>query len=250
MKNKLIDMLGQKFNRLTVLRRYINHKKDGNTYWTCQCTCGNTCIVSRQSLITKNTQSCGCIQKEKMGDKYIDLTNKVFGKLTVLNKSKNKSSYGHILWICQCSCGNKKEISGISLRAGVVKSCGCLHTEKMKQKTLPDFGSGKNKLYQQYRTKALNKGKSFVLTKEYFLSLTQQNCHYCGGKPNSEIRCKPNSLAYVYNGIDRIDNTKGYNHKNCVPCCSTCNYAKRTMTHSQFLEWVLLVYNHSINLHS
>jgi hypothetical protein len=28
------------------------------------------------------------------------------------------------------------------------------------------------------------------------------------------------------NGIDRIDNSIGYNHDNCLPCCGTCNYIK------------------------
>lgn len=57
--------------------------------------------------------------------KFIDLTNKKFGKLTVnkfLYTDKDKHSY----WECICECGNKKNIIGYSLRNGVTKSCGCL----------------------------------------------------------------------------------------------------------------------------
>ena len=62
--------------------------------------------------------------------KLIDLTNKRFGKLTVLEKSKNKIN-NRPAWICQCDCGQIKEISGKLLREGQTKSCGCLVKEKI-----------------------------------------------------------------------------------------------------------------------
>ncbi len=45
--------------------------------------------------------------------KLIDLTGKIFGNLTVLNKepSKNKKT----LWRCLCVCGNEKIVRGDSL---------------------------------------------------------------------------------------------------------------------------------------
>jgi hypothetical protein len=45
----------------------------------------------------------------------------------------------------------------------------------------------------------------------------------------------------VANGIDRVDNTKGYSVDNCVPCCRRCNVAKADMTPDQFLGWASLV---------
>jgi hypothetical protein len=41
---------------------------------------------------------------------------------------------------------------------------------------------------------------------------------------------------YVYNGIDRKNNSLGYVSNNCVPCCSECNLMKRKMSVNQFLE--------------
>jgi hypothetical protein len=35
---------------------------------------------------------------------------------------------------------------------------------------------------------------------------------------------------YVYNGIDRLDNTKGYTIDNIVPCCYKCNVLKKDFT--------------------
>lgn len=53
----------------------------------------------------------------------IDLTNKVFGKLTVLHKTKEK---GPSKWNCACECGKLKDIRSYSLLKGFTKSCGCV----------------------------------------------------------------------------------------------------------------------------
>ncbi len=51
--------------------------------------------------------------------KFIDLTNKKFGKWTVLNHIK----YSH--WLCRCECGIEKKLISFNLRKGTTKSCGC-----------------------------------------------------------------------------------------------------------------------------
>ncbi len=60
---KYIDLTGQKFTRLLVVK-YV-----GNGKFSCKCDCGNDeVIVSGQSLrkgiINDGTKSCGCLQKE------------------------------------------------------------------------------------------------------------------------------------------------------------------------------------------
>lgn len=57
-------MVGQKIGRLTVLTRGtgLNPKE---TYWYCQCECGNYITTTRRKLRSKNTRSCGCLAKEK-----------------------------------------------------------------------------------------------------------------------------------------------------------------------------------------
>ena len=61
----------------------------------------------------------------------IDMMNKRFGRLTVIGEG-GRAPDGSIKWICQCECGNIKEIVGTSLRKGIVKSCGCLQKETAK----------------------------------------------------------------------------------------------------------------------
>lgn len=61
---KLIDLTGQKFHRLTVLRRSENNTKRGKPKWICQCDCGNTTEVNGCDLKSGNTKSCGCWNNE------------------------------------------------------------------------------------------------------------------------------------------------------------------------------------------
>lgn len=71
MPKPTIDLTGQRFGRLTVLRRGENAlRKDGrhNATFVCQCDCGNVVTVLAIHLKTGNTQSCGCIHKESIGN--------------------------------------------------------------------------------------------------------------------------------------------------------------------------------------
>lgn len=53
------DIKLQRFGKLIALAPVINNDK---VYWKCLCDCGNSVIVSRSNLISKHTQSCGCIK--------------------------------------------------------------------------------------------------------------------------------------------------------------------------------------------
>jgi hypothetical protein len=64
--------------------------------------------------------------------KKIDLTGKIFGRLTVvkesLKKKRNRPS-----WDCLCDCLNKINVAGCELRSGETKSCGCLRKDLLTQ---------------------------------------------------------------------------------------------------------------------
>lgn len=51
------NLLGQKFNKLTVLELYSTEKE---TIWKCKCDCGNITFVSASHLKDGHTKSCGC----------------------------------------------------------------------------------------------------------------------------------------------------------------------------------------------
>lgn len=66
---KKIDLTGQPFGRLVVIRE--NGRKNGRVTWLCRCLgrqgddCGNEVVVTTSDLRSGNTQSCGCLQRER-----------------------------------------------------------------------------------------------------------------------------------------------------------------------------------------
>lgn len=63
---KAIDLTGQKFNKLTVMYRVENSKKNCKVRWHCHCECGNEVDVVGSDLRSGHTQSCGCYRKERV----------------------------------------------------------------------------------------------------------------------------------------------------------------------------------------
>ncbi len=165
--------------------------------------------------------------------KVIDLTGKYFGRLQVLGYA-GRGKRGEPLWSCGCSCGNLKTLSGIDLRGGY-RSCGC---GSRKSGT----GDPRDSVLRSYKYIAKKRNFCWKLTDEQFDALTQGICHYCGTVPSNAW-----SLArgtFIYNGIDRIDNKRGYLPENCVSCCKICNRAKLSLSYSDFMKFLERVRQH------
>ena len=65
-RNPHLNLIGQKYGRLTVLE-YAGKTKSNSTYrYLCICDCGNRLIVPTSHLRNSNTKSCGCLKKEKV----------------------------------------------------------------------------------------------------------------------------------------------------------------------------------------
>lgn len=112
---KFIDLTGQRFGKLIVIRKAeVNAKREA--MWLCRCDCGNETVVSGVLLRRGNTQSCGC-------KKLFDLTGKRFGKLTALYRTRKKC--GVSAWVCRCDCGKEKVVRTSLLVNGTAQNCGC-----------------------------------------------------------------------------------------------------------------------------
>jgi hypothetical protein len=59
----LHDLTGQRFGRLTVIRR-VESDHHRQTRWLCRCDCGVEREVRGRSLRSGHTKSCGCFQRE------------------------------------------------------------------------------------------------------------------------------------------------------------------------------------------
>ena len=112
-------------------------------------------------------------------------------------------------------------------------------------KTNPPLPYGEanfNGLFRCYSKSAQDRGVYFNLSKEQFKLLTKQDCYYCGIEPLQKFNNgQPEKWKYglwIYNGIDRKDDSMGYEINNCVPCCMKCNYAKQGLSDVEFLEHI------------
>jgi hypothetical protein len=61
--------------------------------------------------------------------RLINLSNRRFGKLTVIDRHDGNDNFNKPLWNCLCDCGNTAIINGNNLKNGNTKSCGCLQIE-------------------------------------------------------------------------------------------------------------------------
>lgn len=61
--SRLVNLVGQSFNRWTVIARAENSAA-GQTRWLCRCTCGNEAVVQAAALKNNHSKSCGCLKVE------------------------------------------------------------------------------------------------------------------------------------------------------------------------------------------
>lgn len=118
------EFIGNVFGYLKVLKRY-----NDDDLWLCDCECGNKSVIKGYNLINGNTQSCGCLQKERASQaKFINSIGERFGKLTVIERVDN-NRYNHICYKCRCDCGNEIIVDVSNLRNGNTNSCGCIKSK-------------------------------------------------------------------------------------------------------------------------
>lgn len=63
---KKLNLIGQKFGRLTVISKVKNLKNKSRVKWLCSCSCGETPTIAACELRNGDTKSCGCLKKEKL----------------------------------------------------------------------------------------------------------------------------------------------------------------------------------------
>jgi hypothetical protein len=161
-----------------------------------------------------------------------------FGRLLVVRESR----HGPSRLECVCDCGARKWFGRSNVRLGNTTSCGCLRREKVSTRG----GSGwLGELYRQSLRNAESRGLSHSLTRDDVERLVRMDCHYCGAPPANRRKVGP--LAEKdrkWNGLDRVDNSRGYEPDNVVPCCPACNWAKCDFSAEEFVEWANRVAAH------
>lgn len=77
---KAIDLTGQRYGRLTVIKKASKASRNPwkHTTWLCKCDCGNEVVVDQGHIRNGNTQSCGCLHAERLTGCYVPNKNRLY----------------------------------------------------------------------------------------------------------------------------------------------------------------------------
>ena len=215
--------IGDKFKEFTI----INLKTKtiyGRKCWLVKCSCGQNKRLNQTQLKNPNSfKNCGHSSKRfsfKEGDKL--------GWWTVLDPKVDTERKIK----AQCKCGTIRNVRIYTIGTKETFSCGCYNREILNQNNHLEPGeSAFNDLFYRYKAGAKKRNHDFKLSKEEFKDFTKMKCYYCNTRPGqieNKLHKSGNQSVYTYNGIDRVDNSKGYLKNNCVPCCRKCNLKKNS----------------------
>ena len=237
----LFVTMGQRFGRGVVIDPGTRIPQGSRTARgvRLRCDCGNIYTTQIRSLISRHTQSCGCLQREwtsklgrtTPGRPVTDRTGQRSGALVAVRLVGTEG--GRARWLCRCDCGSELVVVGFPAST----SCGCIRS-RPKGGRAPGESSRKH-VFDQYWRNAQRRGLPWEIDDADFDKLTSSDCHYCGQAPSGIYRGGAYAGGeFVYSGLDRLDNTGGYVPGNVVPCCADCNRAKSDMGYDEFVTWL------------
>jgi hypothetical protein len=173
--------------------------------------------------------------KPKTSDKYI---GKQFGKLVVI-KDSGKKQNSHIIFECECECGNIINVQSYSLVTGNTTSCGC--SARKRGKDHPNYTgyeeiSHSIWLTLQYGAKSRN--LPFDITIEYAWDLFIKQDRKCAisGVPLIFGRTRK-TMSATTASLDRIDSSQGYIHNNVWWVHKNVNVMKWDFSLDEFIDW-------------
>lgn len=92
-----VDITGKRFGRLTAIKILNESDICRARKWLCKCDCGNETKVAGTSLRAGDSQSCGCLNKERVAEKargkryvYLGKNIRNFNQLYNLYKTRSK----------------------------------------------------------------------------------------------------------------------------------------------------------------
>lgn len=163
-------------------------------------------------------------------------------------------------WITRCTkCGRIQEQSISNMQKHKLETCYYCDdpTRKSRAQTGVRYETLEERYYNYYKKQVESandrgkKFKEFKLSFDEFKSLIKGNCCYCGAEPSedniwakSAKRISKGDEDNKFNGIDRIDSSKGYYKENCVSCCTKCNRMKLDYSVNDFLNHINNIFNY------
>ena len=176
------------------------------------------------------------------------LIGKTFNKIKILELSKVVKSRRFYKVKC-LNCGEITEMrSDRFTGTQKLSTCSKCRQSHAIQKSIERINPETviNGLYAQYRSNAQIRNIEFKLNKTEFKYIISMRCFYCGEEPKETGTSKHinnSDIIVKNNGIDRIDNSKGYTSNNVVACCSKCNMMKKNLNVFEFIHHINKIHN-------
>lgn len=156
--------------------------------------------------------------------KFVDLTGRTYGRLTVVRLSENKTPDNKYKYWCSCSCGKGGEVERTAslLRSGQSRSCGCLQSENAKLQANNNIGKGSQNEHK-YRT-------TYICWRNMKARCDDENHHAYrnyGGRGISYVKKWTTFEGFLEDmgenpiglTLNRVDVNSGYSKDNCEWVC-------------------------------
>lgn len=236
---KVIDISGQKFGRLTAIKPAGKGSK-GETLWACDCECGGKSVVRGTRLRSGETVTCGGKGRSCKRRELADISGRRFGKLEVLRLAGERV-YGKQrvgLWECRCDCGNVTTLARTAFSAGQ-ESCGCVGREatRVRSTTHGKSGTPEYRLLHGAKRRAKKRGIPFDINLSDIV--IPKKCPLLGlALKKAERRIRPNSPT-----LDRKTPSIGYTVGNVWVISNKANQMKSDATLETLKHFVRVLEN-------
>jgi len=143
--------------------------------------------------------------------KLIDLTGEKFGRLTILSRAKIDKIKPH--WNAICECGKETLCSGLDLRNGDKKSCGCLRKDILRidivgkrfgKLTVQKIGKSRGKSTAEFWLCKCDCGNEHTVSSQH-LRLGQVKSCGCWFEKSDEILLQEAKDRF-FNYIEKLEN--------------------------------------------
>lgn len=143
--------------------------------------------------------------------KLIDLSNKKFGRLTVIKRVETERK-GQARWLCKCDCGNTKIVQSYDLKSGNTQSCGCQRKENFVHST---HGHSRKRVYAIWKGM---KSRCYNQNRKCYHDYGGRGIKVCDEWKDDFQSFYDWAMANGYTDdltIDRIDSNGNYEPSNC-----------------------------------
>ena len=212
------------------IRRYI-----------CRCLCGKERAITAGRIKTRPPSQCNqCIKKNRSIIVAERINNTLpgnrLGRFTVISSERVGAT---IMWQLRCDCGELIQKTTRELHRSSVYGCAKCNTRIRKENL---EAAALRDIHGRYKLNAKNRNIEFKLNQNLVAELITKPCYYCGVAHSNIFTYRKEK--FLFNGIDRVDNSRGYLCNNVVPACKICNTAKRTMPKEHFIAMVTRIAKH------